>query len=206
METIIIGVAGGSGSGKTTVSNRLMEAFSDDAIMICHDYYYKNNTHLTYEERTKQNYDHPHALDTDMLAEHLRMLKAGKSVKCPQYSFDRHIRTDDVLKLEPRKIVIVDGILIFENKEVRDLCDIKIFVDTDADVRFVRRLKRDVKKRGRSMESVIEQYLTTVKIMHDLFVEPSKKFADIIIPEGGKNMVAVGMMIDGVRRKLEEMG
>ncbi|MFI3167019.1 MAG: uridine kinase [Bacillota bacterium] len=204
MNTIIIGVAGGTGSGKTTVSKKLFQAFDGDAIMISHDYYYKNNTHLSFEERVKQNYDHPNALDTDMLAGHLADLKAGKSIDCPQYSFDRHIRTDEILKLSPAQIVIVDGILIFENKELRDLFDIKIFVDTDADVRFIRRLKRDVKKRGRSMESVIDQYLTTVKIMHDQFVEPSKKFADIIVPEGGKNMIAVDMLINGINAKRGE--
>ncbi len=163
MKNIIIGVAGGSGSGKTTVSKKLMGAFADAAIMICHDYYYKNNTHLTFEERVKQNYDHPHALDTDMLCEHLKSLKAGGDIDCPQYSFEKHIRTDEVLKLSPAKIIVVDGILIFENEELRSLCDIKIYVDTDADVRFIRRLRRDVRKRGRSMESVVSQYLTTVK-------------------------------------------
>ena len=166
---------------------------------LCHDYYYKSFPNLTYEERTKLNYDHPQSFDTDMMVEHIKALKEGVAIERPVYSFVEHNRTDEKVAVKPSKVIIVDGILIFENKELRDLMDIKVFVDTDADVRLARRIVRDVRERGRSMESVIDQYTTTVKPMHEEFVEPSKKYADVIIPEGGFNSVAVKMLIENIK-------
>ena len=199
-DVVVIGVAGGTGSGKSTLVKRLQEAFkSDDVATICHDFYYKAHPELTYEERTKLNYDHPDAFDTWLMVEHIKALKDGKAVECPTYSFVEHNRAEATLKVEPSKVVIVDGILIFENEELRNIMDIKVFVDTDADVRLARRILRDVRKRGRSMESVISQYTTTVKPMHEQFVEPSKRYADVIIPEGGFNSVAVSMLIQNIR-------
>ena len=203
MEVTIIGVAGGTGSGKSTLVKRLQEAFRDeDVATLCHDYYYKAHPELTYEERTKLNYDHPQSFDTDMLVEHIRTLKQNVPIERPVYSFVEHNRTEEKIAVKPSKVIIIDGILIFENKELRDLMDIKVFVDTDADVRLARRILRDVRERGRSMESVINQYTTTVKPMHEEFVEPSKRYADVIIPEGGFNSVAVQMLIQNIRSLL----
>ena len=200
MKVTVIGVAGGTGSGKSTLVKRLQEAFAGaDVVTLCHDYYYKAHPELTYEERTKLNYDHPAAFDTDMLVDHVKALKANVAIEHPVYSFVDHNRTDEKVAVKPSKVIIVDGILIFENKELRELMDIKVFVDTDADIRLARRILRDVRDRGRSMESVIDQYTTTVKPMHEEFVEPSKKHADVIIPEGGFNSVAVGMIIENIR-------
>jgi uridine kinase len=200
MKVTVIGVAGGTGSGKSTLVKRLQEAFRDeDVATLCHDFYYKAHPELTYEQRTKLNYDHPAAFDTDMLVEHIRALKSNVPIKHPVYSFVEHNRTDESVTVMPSKVIIVDGILIFENKELRDLMDIKVFVDTDADVRLARRILRDVCDRGRTMQSVIDQYTTTVKPMHEEFVEPSKKYADVIIPEGGFNSVAVSMLIENIR-------
>ncbi|MBO5771833.1 MAG: uridine kinase [Alistipes sp.] len=200
MEVTIIGVAGGTGSGKSTLVRQLQEAFrEEDVATLCHDYYYKAHPELTYEERTRLNYDHPQAFDTDMMVEHVRALKNNVPINRPVYSFVEHNRTDESVLVKPSKVIIIDGILIFENKELRDLMDIKVFVDTDADVRLARRILRDVKERGRSMESVISQYTTTVKPMHEEFVEPSKRYADVIIPEGGFNSVAVAMLIQNIR-------
>ncbi len=205
MEVTVIGVAGGTGSGKSTLVKRLQEAFrSDDVATLCHDYYYKAHPELSYEERTKLNYDHPDAFDTDMLVEHLRALKSCQTIERPVYSFVEHNRTEERVVVKPSKVVIIDGILIFENKELRELMDIKVFVDTDADLRLARRILRDVRERGRSMESVISQYTTTVKPMHEEFVEPSKKYADVIIPEGGFNSVAVQMLIQNIRSIVEK--
>lgn len=205
MDVTVIGVAGGTGSGKSTLVKRLQEAFrSDDVATLCHDYYYKAHPELSYEERTKLNYDHPQAFDTDMLVEHLRALKSCQTIERPVYSFVEHNRTEERVVVKPSKVVIIDGILIFENKELRELMDIKVFVDTDADVRLARRILRDVRERGRSMESVISQYTTTVKPMHEEFVEPSKKYADVIIPEGGFNSVAVQMLIQNIRSIVEK--
>ena len=199
-DVVVIGVAGGTGSGKSTLVKRLQEAFkNDDVATICHDFYYKAHPELSYEERTKLNYDHPAAFDTDMLVEHIRQLKEGKNVECPVYSFVEHNRTTETLPVAPSKVIIIDGILIFENEELRDMMDIKVYVDTDADLRLARRILRDVRERGRSMESVISQYTTTVKPMHEQFVEPSKRYADVIIPEGGFNSVAVSMLIQNIR-------
>ncbi|MBR5196634.1 MAG: uridine kinase [Alistipes sp.] len=200
MKVTVIGVAGGTGSGKSTLVKRLQEAFkNDDVATLCHDYYYKAHPELTYDERTKLNYDHPAAFDTDMLVEHIRTLKSNVPIEHPVYSFVEHNRTEDTVLVKPSRVIIVDGILIFEHKELRDLMDIKVFVDTDADVRLARRILRDVCERGRTMQSVIDQYTTTVKPMHEEFVEPSKKYADVIIPEGGFNSVAVGMLIENIR-------
>lgn len=203
MSIIVIGVAGGTGSGKSTLVKRLQEAFKDDDVAtLCHDYYYKAHPELTYEERTKLNYDHPKSFDTDMMVEHIEALKNNVPIERPVYSFVEHNRTDEKVLVKPSKVIIVDGILIFENKELRDLMDIKVFVDTDADIRLARRILRDVRERGRSMESVITQYTSTVKPMHEEFVEPSKKYADVIIPEGGFNSVAVSMLIHNIRSLL----
>ncbi|MBP3532710.1 MAG: uridine kinase [Alistipes sp.] len=200
MEVTVIGVAGGTGSGKSTLVKRLQEAFRDDDVAtLCHDYYYKGHPELSYEERTKLNYDHPQAFDTDMMVEHIRALKNNVPIERPVYSFVEHNRTEETVPVKPSKVIIIDGILIFENKELRDLMDIKVYVDTDADVRLARRILRDVRDRGRSMESVITQYTTTVKPMHEEFVEPSKRYADVIIPEGGFNSVAVAMLIQNIR-------
>ena len=205
MSITVIGVAGGTGSGKSTLVKRLQEAFKDDDVAtICHDYYYKAHPELTYEERTKLNYDHPKAFDTDMMVEHIKALKSNVPVERPVYSFVEHNRTEEKVMVKPSKVIIVDGILIFENKELRDLMDIKVFVDTDADIRLARRILRDVRERGRSMESVITQYTSTVKPMHEEFVEPSKKYADVIIPEGGFNSVAVSMLIHNIRSLIEK--
>ena len=204
MKVTVIGVAGGTGSGKSTLVKRLQEAFAgDDVVTLCHDYYYKAHPELTYEERTKLNYDHPAAFDTDMLVDHIKALKANVAIEHPVYSFVDHNRTDEKVAVKPSKVIIVDGILIFENRELRELMDIKVFVDTDADIRLSRRILRDVQERGRSMESVIDQYTTTVKPMHEKYVEPSKRMANIIVPEGGKNFVALDMIIGRIQRHLE---
>ncbi len=196
----VIGVAGGTGSGKSTLVKALKEAFKEsDVATICHDYYYKAHPELTYEERTQLNYDHPQSFDTDMMVDHISALKSGVAISHPLYSFVEHNRMAESVTLMPSTVLIIDGILIFENKELRDLMDIKVFVDTDADLRLSRRILRDVCDRGRTMESVISQYVTTVKPMHDEFVEPSKRYADIIIPEGGFNSVAVSMLIESIK-------
>ena len=207
MEVTVIGVAGGTGSGKSTLVKRLQEAFKDDDVAtLCHDYYYKAHPELTYEERTRLNYDHPQAFDTDMLVEHVRALKNNVPVEHPVYSFVDHNRTSERILVKPSRVLIIDGILIFENKELRDLMDIKVFVDTDADIRLARRIMRDVCDRGRTMESVITQYTNTVKPMHEEFVEPSKRYADVIIPEGGFNSVAVKMLIRNIRALIDGKG
>ena len=201
---LVIGIAGGTGSGKTTLMKNLITEFADVVTVISHDNYYKRHDDLTYEERCQLNYDEPAALETDLMAKHLDILRRGEAIDCPVYDFTVHNRSDETIRIVPKKVIIVEGILIFENKPLRDLMDIKIFVDTDADVRLCRRIKRDVNKRGRTLESVLEQYQTTVKPMHEQYVEPSKKFADIIVPEGGKNLVALDMITGRIRRHLEE--
>ena len=199
MNTTIIGVAGGTASGKSTLVKKLQEAFEGESVItLCHDYYYKAHDDLSFEERTKLNYDHPGAFDTDMMIEDIMKLKKGRSVFRPVYSFVNHNRTDNTVKVEPAQVIIIDGILILENRTLRELMDVKVYVDTDPDVRLGRRLLRDVQERGRSIESVLTQYFCTVKPMHDEFVEPSKRYADIIIPEGGFNSVAVSMLIHNI--------
>ena len=202
---LVIGIAGGTGSGKTTLMKRLVEAFGDVVSVLSHDNYYRRLDHLALEERRLVNYDEPAALETELMAAHLQQLRAGRAIDCPVYDFSQHNRSDDTIHIEPRQVIIVEGILIFENPELRDLMDIRIFVDTDADIRICRRIKRDVNKRGRSLESVIEQYQTTVKPMHEKYVEPSKKYAHIVVPEGGKNVVALDMIVGRIRRHLEEV-
>jgi uridine kinase len=200
MRRVVIGVAGGSGSGKTTVVRRIVESLGPDQVSVLeHDHYYRDRNDLRLEERAALNYDHPDALETDLLVEHVRALKAGRSVEVPLYDFARYARRVDTESLSPRKAVIIEGILIFTDRALRDLMDVKVFVDADADTRFIRRLQRDVAERGRTMESVIEQYLGTVKPMHFEFVEPTKRYADIIIPVGGHNAVAIDMMLSLVR-------
>ena len=203
-DILVIGIAGGTGSGKTTLMNNLIEKFSEDVTILSHDNYYKRHDELTYEERCKLNYDEPAALETDLMARHLDKLRSGKAIDCPVYDFTQHNRSSETIRIVPKKVIIVEGILIFENKDLRDLMDVRIFVDTDADVRLCRRILRDVEKRGRSLESVLTQYQTTVKPMHEMYVEPSKKFADIIVPEGGKNFVALDMIMGRIQRHLEE--
>ena len=195
MDIMVLGVAGGTGSGKTTLTRRLKERFGDQISVISHDNYYKRQDHLTYDERCRTNYDHPDAFDTDLMVEHLAALKRGETIYCPVYDFSEHNRSDDLLEIKPAPVILVEGILIFASQELCDLLDIKVFVDTDADVRILRRIMRDVKKRGRTLDSVVTQYLTTVKPMHEQFVEPSKRKADLIIPEGGKNQVALDMLV-----------
>ena len=205
MENIlVIGIAGGTGSGKTTLMNNLIDQFRDHITLLSHDNYYKRHDDLTYEERCQLNYDEPAALETDLMAAHLDQLRQGNAIDCPVYDFTQHNRSDRTIRIVPRKVIIVEGILIFENKELRDLMDIRIFVDTDADVRLCRRILRDVEERGRSLESVLSQYQNTVKPMHEMYVEPSKKFANIIVPEGGQNYVALDMITGRIRRHLEE--
>ncbi len=203
-EPLVIGIAGGTGSGKTTITRKLMQRFGADVAVIYHDNFYKAHHDMSYEERTHLNYDHPDAYDTDMLITALRELKKGRAVRCPVYDFSIHDRTDKTVTIRPARVILVEGILIFESRELCDEMDIKVFVDTDADVRILRRIIRDVRDRGRSLESVVSQYLTTVKPMHERYVEPSKHHADIIIPEGGHNMVALDLLIERVRAHLEK--
>ena len=200
MPSIVIGVAGGSGSGKTTVVRRIVESQgTEDVTVLDHDRYYRDRNDLRFEERAALNYDHPDALETDLMVRHLHDLRAGKPVQIPSYDFSRHARLSSTEAIEPRRVIIVEGILVFVDQALRAQMDIKVFVDTDADTRFIRRLKRDVAERGRTMESVIDQYQTTVKPMHLEFVEPSKRYADIIIPLGGHNTVAVDLLLTLVR-------
>jgi len=205
MKTIIIGIAGGSGSGKTTLAQNLQKEFEDDILLLSHDYYYKQHDELSFEERQALNYDHPNAFDTDLLIEHLKELKKGNSIAHPVYSFVNHNRENYTVTVEPKKIIIVDGILIFENKDLSNLMDIKIFVDTDSDIRFIRRLLRDVSERGRTIDSVISQYCNTVKPMHEQFVEYSKKNANIIVPEGGNNKIALDMITQHIKNMLPNL-
>ena len=204
-DILVIGIAGGTGSGKTTLMNNLIERFAGSVTVLSHDNYYRRNDHLTYEQRCLINYDEPAALETDLMARHLDALRHGIPIACPVYDFAAHNRSDETIPIEPKKVIIVEGILIFENQELRDLMDIKIFVDTDADVRLCRRIKRDVNKRGRSLESVLEQYQTTVKPMHEKYVEPSKKYANLVVLEGGKNWVALDMIVGRIQRHLDEV-
>ena len=204
MKTMVIGIAGGTGSGKTTLTKRLKDTFGNDVSVVYHDNYYKAHPNMTYEERAALNYDHPDAFDTELMVEDLRQLCEGKTIHCPVYDYTIHNRSDQTVEVRPAKVVIVEGILIFADKALRDLMDIKIFVDTDADVRILRRILRDVKERGRSLDSVIEQYLTTVKPMHEQFVQPSRQYADIVVLEGGRNLVALDMIIQRIKSHVEQ--
>ena len=200
---LVIGIAGGTGSGKTTLMKNIVSRFGDEVTVISHDNYYKRHDDMTYEERCLINYDEPAAFETELMVSHLAQLRQGQAVDCPVYDFTVHNRSNDFLHIVPRQVIIVEGILIFADEALRELMDIRIFVDTDADVRLCRRIKRDVNKRGRSLESVLTQYQTTVKPMHEKYVEPSKKHANIVVPEGGKNMVALDMIMGRIQRHLE---
>ncbi|PTQ86348.1 uridine kinase [Trichococcus patagoniensis] len=202
---IVIGVTGGSGSGKTSVSRAILDKFTDVSILLLEqDFYYKDQSDLPFEERLKTNYDHPFAFDTDLFIEDLKKLIQYKSVEQPVYDYSKHTRSDKVIHREPKEVIIVEGILILEDQRLRDLMDIKVYVDTDDDIRIIRRIKRDMESRGRTLDSVIHQYLTVVKPMHQQFIEPTKKFADIIIPEGGQNQVAIDLMTTKIASILSE--
>ncbi|MBK5246494.1 MAG: uridine kinase [Peptostreptococcaceae bacterium] len=199
---VVIGIAGGTGCGKTTMIDKIRSEFHEKITILSHDFYYKEHSDMEFEEREKLNYDHPNAFDTDLFIEHIKALKDWESINRPIYDFTIHNRVKETVHISPSKVVIAEGILIFENKELLDLLDIKVFIDTDADVRIIRRILRDVSERSRTMESVINQYMTTVKLMHEEFVEPSKKNADIIIPEGGFNVVALQMLNERIKALL----
>ena len=201
---LVIGIAGGTGSGKTTLMKKLVERFEGFVTVLSHDNYYKRHDELTYEARCTINYDEPAAFDTDLMVAHLAELRSGRAIDCPVYDFTVHNRSDELLRIAPKQVIIVEGILIFENEALRELMDIRIFVDTDADIRLCRRIKRDVNKRGRTLESVLLQYQATVKPMHEKYVEPSKKYANIVVPEGGKNEVALDMIEGRIQRHLNE--
>lgn len=188
MESIVIGIAGGTGSGKSTFTNRLRDAFPEEVAVIYHDNYYKAQDDIPFEERKKTNYDHPDALETDLLVEHLKDLRAGRSIQCPVYDYTQHTRSDEVTVVEPRTIILLEGILVLNDPQLREQMDIKIFVEADADERILRRVKRDVQERGRDLDGIIEQYLTTVKPMHYRYVEPSKAQADLVINSGLNNV------------------
>lgn len=197
---VIIGVAGGSGSGKTTVCNKIYDYFTGKSIvMIEHDSYYRDQSDISFEERLKTNYDHPFAFDTDLLVEQLEKLQNNESIEVPVYDYSRHTRSEEKIVVEPQDVIILEGILILEDKRLRDLMDIKIYVDTADDLRIIRRIERDMKERGRSLDSIIDQYLSVVREMHEQFIEPSKKHADVIIPEGGHNKVAIDLVISKIR-------
>lgn len=203
-QILVIGIAGGTGSGKSTLMKNLKERFAENVTVLSHDNYYRQHDELTYEQRCQLNYDEPNSLETDLMARHLEQLRRGEAIDCPVYDFTVHNRSQETERIVPKKVIIVEGILIFENEALRNLMDIRIFVDTDADIRICRRMKRDVNKRGRTLESVIEQYQKTVKPMHEKYVDPSKKFAHIIIPGGGKDPVALDMIVGRIQRHLEE--
>ena len=203
MDMITIGIAGGTGSGKTTITKRIMKEFGNDVSVLYHDNYYKRHDELSYAERTKLNYDHPNAFDTDLLVQHLEALRRGETIECPVYDYTVHNRSDKTIRVKPAKVVVVEGILIFADPELCKRMDVKIFVDTDADVRILRRIVRDTRDRGRDLESIVTQYLATVKPMHEMFVEPSKRNADIIIPTGGHNRVATDFVMERIRAHIE---
>ena len=196
---LVIGIAGGTGSGKSTIADAIQEEVRGQITILKHDNYYRNFKDLSFDERAKLNYDHPKTFETELLIEHIKTLKNQVPIETPVYDFEKHLRTNQTIRENPSKIIIVEGILIFENKELRDLLDIKIFVDTDADIRILRRIQRDMDERGRSLESVLKQYRKTVRPMHIEFVEPSKRFADVIIPEGGYNKIGIDMILAKVK-------
>ena len=204
-DILVIGIAGGTGSGKTTLMKNLINKFGDVITVLSHDNYYKRHDELSFEERCALNYDEPAALDTSLLVYQLDQLIHGQAIDCPVYDFVQHNRSNETIHVVPRQVIIVEGIMIFADEDLRKLLDIKIFVDADADIRICRRIKRDVTKRGRSLESVIAQYQQTVKPMHEKYVEPSKKFADIVVPQGGKNRVALDMIEGSIQRHLDKL-
>ena len=202
---VVIGVTGGSGSGKTSVTKAIYESFKGHSILVIEqDYYYKDQSHLPFEERLKTNYDHPLAFDNNLLIEHLEKLLRYESIDKPVYDYAVHTRSDEVIHVEPKDVIILEGILVLEDERLRNLMDIKLFVDTDADIRIIRRLTRDIKERGRSFDSVIDQYTNVVRPMHNQFIEPTKRYADIIIPEGGQNHVAIDLMVTKIQTILEQ--
>ncbi len=201
---IVIGIAGGTGSGKTTITRKLVENFGEKVTVIYHDNYYRAHHDMAPEERAKLNFDHPDAFDTELMLEHLTALKNGQSIECPVYDYSINDRSDKTITVKPSRVIVVEGIMTFHEKSLRDLMDIKLFVDADADVRILRRIMRDVRERGRQLDGIIHQYLATVKPMHEAFVEPSKRYADIIIPEGGENRVALEMVMNRVQFHLNE--
>ncbi|MCD7755391.1 MAG: uridine kinase [Firmicutes bacterium] len=203
---LVIGIAGGTGSGKTTLTKSIIQEFGDDVTVLSHDNYYKRHDELRFEDRCKLNYDEPSAFDTSLMVYHLDQLRHGHAIDCPVYDFAIHNRSSETIHVVPRRVILVEGILIFENPELRELMDIRIFVDADADIRLCRRIKRDVNKRGRTLESVLTQYQATVKPMHEKYVEPSKKYANLVVPEGGKNPVAIDMIIGRIMRHLAQNG
>ena len=205
-DILVLGIAGGTGSGKTTLMKNIIDRFPGEVTVISHDNYYKRHDELTYEQRCRLNYDEPAAFDTDLMIGHLDRLRRGEAIDCPVYDFTLHNRSGDTIRVEPKPVIIVEGIMIFVEPSLRALMDIRIFVDTDADVRLCRRILRDVKKRGRTLESVLRQYQDTVKPMHEQYVEPSKKFADLVVPEGGKNLVALDMIMSRICRHLDGSG
>ena len=201
-DILVIGVAGGTGSGKTTLVKKLVEYFGDEVSVVSHDNYYKRHDEMTYEERCLINYDEPAAFENELMVAQLDALRRGESVECPVYDYTVHNRSDETVVISARRVILVEGILIFADEALRERMDIRIFVDTDADIRLCRRIKRDVNKRARSLESVLTQYQTTVKPMHEKYVEPSKKFANLVVPEGGKNVVALDMIVERIKRHL----
>lgn len=201
---LVIGIAGGSGSGKTTVTNAIYDVFKNHSVVVIeHDYYYKDQSHLTFEERLETNYDHPLAFDTDLLVKHVNQLMNRQTIEKPVYDYAQHTRSNETILIEPKDVIIIEGILVLEDVELRNLMDIKLFVDTDADLRIVRRILRDIHERGRTLDSVVEQYLSVVRPMHNQFIEPTKKYADIIVPEGGKNKVAIDLMVTKIKTILD---
>ncbi|MCM3596330.1 uridine kinase [Metabacillus idriensis] len=201
---IVIGVAGGSGSGKTSVTKSIYEHFRGHSIlMLEQDFYYKDQSHLPYEERLNTNYDHPLAFDNTLLIEHIKQLLNYEAIEKPVYDYKLHTRSEDVLLVEPKDVIILEGILVLEDERLRNLMDMKLYVDTDADIRIIRRMLRDIKERGRTIDSVIEQYVSVVRPMHNQFIEPTKRYADIIIPEGGQNHVAIDLMVTKIQTILE---
>ncbi|KMY30416.1 MULTISPECIES: uridine kinase [Lysinibacillus] len=201
---VVIGIAGGSCSGKTSVTRAIYDVFRDHSVVVIEqDFYYKDQSHLTFEERLGTNYDHPLAFDNDLLIEHLKKLLVRQPIEKPVYDYVQHTRAQEVIHVEPVDVIILEGILVLEDADLRDLMDIKLFVDTDSDLRIIRRIMRDIKERGRTTDSVIDQYLSAVRPMHNLFIEPTKRYADIIIPEGGDNEVAIDLMVTKIKTILE---
>ena len=202
-DILVVGIAGGSGGGKTTLTNNLVSRFGDKVCIVHHDNYYRAHDDLTYDERAKLNYDEPEAFETEMMVEHLRLLKQGRSIHCPVYDFTVHNRSKETELIVPKPVILVEGILIFADPALTELMDMKVFVDTDADIRLARRVLRDTEERGRTVRSVVDQWQATVKPMHEKYVEPSKKNADIIVPEGGQNPVALELIIGAIQRHLD---
>ena len=203
MESLIIGIAGGSGSGKSTFTNRIKEYFGDDVVVLYHDNYYRRQDGVPFEQRVTVNYDHPDSLETELLVEHLKQLKEGKSIECPVYDYTKHNRSSEVIRIDPKPVILVEGILLLADPRVRDLLDIKVYVEADADERILRRISRDVEERGRDLNGIIKQYLTTVKPMHYLYVEPTRSKADIVI-NSGKNDIAFDLFVSKIKLLLDK--